>query len=168
MTRRKRVSLAAIISLWLAACAGSPAAPCQFDIVTAPFEPAGHELTFDPDGDVLTEIDGAPYSGTDGHVPSHQLRSIHLLVAEGRFAVPSGGTSDLFEPHQGGTCTMGCSFICDPSAPVLAISGGDGAGAYQAVFVFSPDGLAVTRQLAQFPDPDEPTVLRLKTTTETR
>jgi hypothetical protein len=104
-------------------------------------------------------IDGQEFSGTDGRVPERTIRSIELLLGSRRFRVAAESTRDLSEPlHRKKTCTAGCSYRCDEEAPVIALRGGDGAGAYTAVFAFSPTASDLDRILSEHPEPEHPSL----------
>jgi hypothetical protein len=129
---------------------------CEVVVTTGAFDPAAHALTYWTDGTTLTKIDGMNISGSDGDIPSREVRSIELRVGSSRYKAPLAATRDLFEPfYSDKDCTSGCRVICDATSPVLAMSGGDGAGAYTAIFLFNPKARYVRRFVSEHPEPDQ-------------
>ncbi|MEO6820154.1 MAG: hypothetical protein ABI266_10625 [Ginsengibacter sp.] len=64
-------------------------------IRTAPFDTAGHKLTFDDK--YLIKIDKKTYFGNYGYIPKNHITNISLIVGRDTVSIPKEAYSDLYD-----------------------------------------------------------------------
>ena len=102
------------------------------------FDPDQHTFTRGDEsgnGDWIRLIDGKPFWGTDGGVPTTAFRSITASLGKTVMTVPEEAFRDLFEPYLDEEWMY---VLADPETDAfyLVSENSDGAGAYMAVFRF--------------------------------
>lgn len=69
----------------------------QVTIKAAPFDETKHKLQF-YNKEHLVRIDGKPYYGNYGEVPSTKIASVTVLIGKDTVAIPAAAYFDLYEP----------------------------------------------------------------------
>lgn len=118
------------------------------------FRPAKHRLTLREN--VLFEIDGRRYSGSDGSIPRSEFGGITVLEGRRRIKLPPAIFRDLYNPSVDGAA--GRDITRSDGRIEFTISGGDAAGFFEARLVVDTARAKVTRYLSEWPDPDVPKI----------
>ena len=109
----------------------------KVEIALGKFDPKKHKLTYrEIEGSrFLDKIDGLPYWGTDGGVPSEQYQKITVQRKGKTMTAPADALKNLYEPglYPGNTV-----ITVNPKDDAVYITSfnSDGAGGYVVGFVF--------------------------------
>ena len=128
------------------------------ELTCSPFQKPKHRLSY-RDGALMT-IDGRRYSGTDGTVPKFGVRSLRFDVNGAKFVVPRELLHTLFEPHVPPQHGNTLSVQRTKDLVLAQFSGGDGAGAYTAMWVLNTASGHLTRLMYEHPNPDKAKIVR--------
>jgi len=128
---------------------------CSIKITTGKFNAEKHEYTYWEDSKVITQIDGQDYSGSDGSLPETELRSIVITVGMHRYEVEQAAINNLYNLS---CASNDCDYVCEPTKPVVVLTGGDGAGSYAVYYYFNLHSMWVERIIREHPDAKNPEV----------
>jgi len=109
----------------------------KVEIALKKFNPENHKLSYEEveGGRFLSKIDGQPFWGTDGGVPSTQYQKITVQKNGKTMTVPAEAFKNLFQP---GLYPGNTTITINPKDETIYITSfnSDGAGGYVVGFVF--------------------------------
>ncbi len=107
------------------------------------FDSNKHEYKYiDPEAPFLVKIDGKPFYGTDGLLPTYEIKEISFEFNSKQYSVPAEAYIDLFEPV---LCNPDLDFdSChckafrskDRERIYLYMRNGEGTAAYEVTWIF--------------------------------
>jgi hypothetical protein len=96
------------------------------------FDRSRHKLSFYKEApDQVEKINGKPYWGTDGGVPTMEYRSIQVQIGQQTVTLPASATDNLFEPGSGNTKVF---YDRTKNIIYLQSANSDGAGYYEVIW----------------------------------
>lgn len=97
----------------------------------------------------LIKVDNQEYYGTDGTLPTREISSIALFEKSKRFGFPSVQYNLLFEPHIGKNYVEDAFSVKEHSSYLeINLSGGDGAGGYEVIWLVFKKSKVIKRKLS--------------------
>jgi hypothetical protein len=129
-------------------------------ISCAAFEPARHHLSYQHGA--LSSIDGRKYSGTGGAIPKLQVQSLSVKFDGSEYVVPQELLRTLYEPVLPPQHRDSLSIQRTDALILVRFSGGDGAGAYEVMWVVNTATSELTRLLYEQPDPGKGKMVRVQ------
>lgn len=102
-----------------------------------PFSAAGKTIGYQRGTHFVEKINGKPFWGCDGHLPSMGYRSVEIHLKGETIALPPAAIEDLFQP-----CFSCTAAYFDPATNTcyLCANNSDGAGGYYVLWIIGPDG----------------------------
>jgi hypothetical protein len=101
-------------------------------ITTKPFVKAQHKINYSKEHpDMVKQIDGEPFWGTDGQVPKVAYSAITISMGNKKSSLPKSFFKNLFEPNL--DLTIG-NFDAATNTVFLQATNSDGAGGYMVLW----------------------------------
>lgn len=107
------------------------------------FDSNKHEYKYiDPEAPFLVKIDSKPFYGTDGMLPSHEIKEMGFEFNSKQISIPAEAYNDLFEPVlcnpelDFDNCNCRAFRSKDRERIYLYMRNGEGTAAYEVTWIF--------------------------------
>jgi hypothetical protein len=130
------------------------------ELTCTSFAAGKHRLSY-RDG-VLYEIDGYRYAGTGGTAPAFEIESLRVIVDGVAFPIPRTLFRTLYDPHVPPQHQSSLSIQRSGELVLFRFRGGQGAAAYEAMWVLNPGTSELTRLLYENPGLGKARVVRVR------
>lgn len=109
---------------------------CSFQMLTAPFSKEGKTIQYEGDDEkYVGGINHDSFWGTDGELPSVEVKALNISVNGKKIVVPANLLTDIYEVSNDFDCyKIGNTFMVHQQ-------NSDGAGYYEICWVFDENGL---------------------------